>query len=107
MTMDNNVTRPIAIAPGPLVFAGLLSLLVAGCATPWEKSALLKDNNPSTTSVKGPQERSLQNWFKKKQDEDNAAGKPLKEPVARYGPFVMNTPDEIRQAIADYQSGRF
>jgi quercetin 2,3-dioxygenase len=36
-----------------------------------------------------------------------AAGKPLKQPVARYGPFVMNTPDEIRQAIADFQSGRF
>jgi len=36
-----------------------------------------------------------------------AAGKPLNEPVARYGPFVMNTPDDIRQAIADYQSGRF
>jgi len=36
-----------------------------------------------------------------------AAGKPLNEPVARYGPFVMNTPDQIRQAIADYQSGRF
>lgn len=36
-----------------------------------------------------------------------AAGKPLREPVSRYGPFVMNTPDEIRQAIADYQSGRF
>jgi redox-sensitive bicupin YhaK (pirin superfamily) len=36
-----------------------------------------------------------------------AAGRPLREPVARYGPFVMNTPDEIRQAIDDYQSGRF
>jgi redox-sensitive bicupin YhaK (pirin superfamily) len=35
------------------------------------------------------------------------AGVPLHEPVARYGPFVMNTTGEIRQAILDYQSGRF
>lgn len=34
-------------------------------------------------------------------------GVPLDEPVARYGPFVMNTPGEIRQAMLDYQSGRF
>jgi redox-sensitive bicupin YhaK (pirin superfamily) len=34
-------------------------------------------------------------------------GVPLNEPVARYGPFVMNTNDEIVRAISDYQSGVF
>jgi len=35
-----------------------------------------------------------------------AAGRPLREPVARRGPFVMNTDDEIRRAFEDYRSGR-
>jgi quercetin 2,3-dioxygenase len=33
-------------------------------------------------------------------------GAPIRQPVVFYGPFVMNTDDEIRQALADYQSGR-
>ena len=33
------------------------------------------------------------------------AGRPLREPVVQYGPFVMNTREEIEQAIRDYQSG--
>jgi redox-sensitive bicupin YhaK (pirin superfamily) len=35
------------------------------------------------------------------------AGESLREPVARYGPFVMNTREEIIEAFADCQSGRF
>lgn len=35
------------------------------------------------------------------------AAKPLNEPVVQYGPFVMNTREEIEQAMRDYQSGRF
>ncbi|MEI7035253.1 pirin family protein [Fulvimonas yonginensis] len=35
------------------------------------------------------------------------AGRPLRESVARYGPFVMNTPAQIQEAIADFRAGRF
>ncbi len=58
--------------------------------------AILGDGNQLTACAGGEGARFLL-----------IAGQPLNEPVARSGPFVMNTEEECRQAYADYRNGRF
>ena len=49
--------------------------------------------------------------FELRADEDThllvLAGEPIREPIVQYGPFVMNTREEIVQAVVDFEEGRF
>ncbi|MEO7916680.1 MAG: pirin family protein [Dokdonella sp.] len=67
----------------------------AGAVARGELAVLSTGDQVTVVSVDGPARLLI------------VAGRPLNEPVARYGPFVMNTREEIVQAAQDFQAGRF
>jgi quercetin 2,3-dioxygenase len=77
------------------VYRGQVS--IDGQVVPVQRMALLANDADRDGVVlqAGPDSRALL-----------IAGQPLKEPIAQYGPFVMNTQQEIYQAISDYRAGR-
>jgi quercetin 2,3-dioxygenase len=76
------------------VFEGAARVGASGTAVPSGTLAVLGDGQTLMLRANGTAARLLV-----------VAGKPLGEPVARYGPFVMNTEAEIREAIRDFQAG--
>jgi redox-sensitive bicupin YhaK (pirin superfamily) len=74
------------------------NLEIGGTQVPLQRMAILKndaDSNGVVLRAAAPTRALL------------IAGKPLGEPIAQHGPFVMNTNDEIFQAVRDYESGKF
>jgi TolA-binding protein len=89
--MYNHTCLTIASTRGPWVCCAALLCLMTGCVSPWEKSALLKDNFPNINRVQGPTERSVRNVLRRKQDEeDEAAGGSLK-PLAGTEEYLSAT----------------
>jgi redox-sensitive bicupin YhaK (pirin superfamily) len=112
--MQREVTQPLYLdleIPAGAVFAQALpashnafvyvyrgELEIGSARVPLQRMAILKTNADSDGVVlkAAVPARALL-----------IAGKPLGEPIAQHGPFVMNTNDEIFQAVRDYQSGKF
>jgi redox-sensitive bicupin YhaK (pirin superfamily) len=78
------------------VYRGALS--VGGSPVPHQRMAVL-ETRPDADGVRFVAEAPSRAVL--------IAGRPLNEPIAQYGPFVMNTRDELMQAVRDYQSGNF
>ena len=86
-----SVPVPAEHAVFAYVFEGSVSF---GASTPIERGHLVVLDDGDSVVARGDGRFLL------------LAGRPIGEPVARRGPFVMNTEEELRTAYADYQSGR-
>ena len=86
---------PVPAGLSALVYAFEGSLMLGDTALPNENTALLGDGDQLLLRAGDTGGRLLL-----------LAGKALNEPIAQYGPFVMNTEQQIEQAIMDYQAGK-
>lgn len=91
LALTDSVTLTLPTRSFVYVYEGELN--AAGKTIPAQHLALLSDEGELTLSGKG---KALV-----------VGANALNEPVARYGPFVMNTREELMQAFEDYQGGRF
>jgi redox-sensitive bicupin YhaK (pirin superfamily) len=91
-------TQPLAPDRNAFVYVFGGSLDIAGAAVPAQRMAILA-NAPDTDGVVLRATEPTRALL--------IAGKPLREPIAQYGPFVMNTQGELVKAFQDYQAGFF
>jgi redox-sensitive bicupin YhaK (pirin superfamily) len=94
--------QPLPDDHNALVYAYRESVWIAGSEVPTRRMAILA-NEPGIDGVvlrAGATNHSPARALL-------IAGKPLHEPIAQYGPFVMNTQEQLKEAVQDFQSGKF
>ena len=90
--------QPLPASHNAFIYVYRGQVQVGGQAVPVQKMAILaNDAGSDGVRVQADQDSRLL----------LIAGRPLREPIVQYGPFVMNTKQEIYQAVSDFQSGQF
>ncbi len=91
-------SQTLAATHNAFVYVYRGTLDIAGTAVPAQRMAILANTAGSDGVVLQAGDASARALL--------IAGRPLKEPIAQYGPFVMNTRAELMQAVEDFQSGQ-
>lgn len=96
--LNDGATQRVDIPLGKTAFVYVYqgSARLAGTELPERHLGILGEGDHIEVSSLAPDTRLLV-----------VAGDPIEEPVVQYGPFVMNTVEEVQQAISDFNSGRF
>ncbi len=89
--------QPVDAGHNVLTYTYRGTVSVAGTAVPDRNMAILENDGSGTISIEASEDARVL----------IIAGKPLNEPIAQYGPFVMNTGEEIQQTLRDYRDGLF
>lgn len=90
--------QPLPAEHNAFVYVYRGQVMIAGQTVSTQRMAIL-DNMPGTDGVLIEASEDAQLLL--------IAGRPLNEPIVQYGPVVMNTQQEIRQALSDIHAGRF
>lgn len=91
---NSSLTLPVADTHNAFLYVFEGALVIDDKQVPQHSAAVLADGDAVTLQSGDEGARLLL-----------LAGKPIKEPIVQYGPFVMNTPEEINQALRDYRDG--
>ena len=89
--------QPIAAGHNAFTYTYRGSVNIAGTTVSDCQMAILANNGAGEVCIEASEDARVL----------IIAGQPLKEPIAQYGPFVMNTTEQIHQAMRDYEAGKF
>ena len=94
---ERRFVQPIATGHNAFTYTYRGSVNIAGTTVSDRHMAILANNGAGEVCIEASEDARVL----------IIAGQPLKEPIAQYGPFVMNTTEQIHQAMRDYEAGKF